>query len=123
MKLETKYGVLEGTVEEFRELLEGEKDLSYFSGKVEGKCRKEDKSEYYIVNNDSARCYVYPERHIPKGLVLKHKVLKGYSNFYTDTMGTDYMLDDEDLDDYTLPGIEGRFNSFKEDGIILVKHY
>ncbi len=35
MKLETKYGVLEGTVDEFRELLEDKVDLSFFSGEAD----------------------------------------------------------------------------------------
>ena len=35
MRLETRYGVLEGTVEEFRELLEDKVDLSYFSGEAD----------------------------------------------------------------------------------------
>ena len=112
MKLETKYGTLEGTVEEFRELLEGEKDLSFFSGRAEGKWRKEDKSEYYVVNTDR---YKMPT----KGTVLKHKSL----DIYVDTVGNEYILHKYDLDDYNKSWVDGGFKAFKKDDKLLVAKY
>lgn len=111
MKLETKYGMLEGTVEEFKELLE-EKDLSFFSVKEE-----EAGKVYKIVNNDNARCALNSGRHVPKGLILEHMFLDGY----VDTMGNHYILHDEDLDDYNMSWVEGKFKSFKDKDLLLVQ--
>ena len=118
MRLETKYGVLEGTVEEFRELLEDKVDLSYFSGEADCSwIEEENKSGYYIVNNDNARCLIGSGRHVPKGLVLNHVI--GYR--YADTTGTDYLLDDKDLDDYNKSWVDDKFKSFKDKGLLLIQ--
>lgn len=118
MRLETKYGVLEGTVEEFRELLEDKVDLSYFSGEADCSwIEEENKSGYYIVNNDDARCLIGSGRHVPKGLVLNHVI--GYR--YADTTGTDYLLDDKDLDDYNKTWVDDKFKSFKDKGLLLIQ--
>lgn len=118
MKLETKYGVLYGTVEEFRELLEDKKDLSYFSGEADCSwIEEENKSGYYIVNNDNARCLIGSGRHVPKGLVLNHVI----GDRYVDTTGTDYLLDDKDLDDYNKSWVDGKFKSFKDKGLLLIQ--
>ncbi|XWX32583.1 hypothetical protein LCFBJUUZ_CDS0124 [Staphylococcus phage PG-2021_76] len=112
MKLETKYGMLEGTVEEFKELLE-EKDLSFFSGKIE----KEAGKVYKIVNKEDARCHVNSGRHIPKGLILKHVFI----DRYVDTIGNTYMMSDEDLDDYNKSWVEVKFNMYKKNDWLLVQ--
>uniref|UniRef100_A0AB39C7W2 Uncharacterized protein n=1 Tax=Staphylococcus phage UHP46 TaxID=3234966 RepID=A0AB39C7W2_9CAUD len=116
MKLETKYGVLEGTVEEFRELLEGN-NLDYFSGEAECSWREENKSGYYIVNKDNARCLLNSGRHVPKGLVLKHV----FVDRYIDTIGTEYILHESDLDGYNMSWVDGKFKSFKDRIILLVQ--
>ena len=118
MRLETKYGVLEGTVEEFRELLEDKKDLNYFSGEADCSwVEEENKSGYYIVNNDDARCALNSGRHVPKGLILEHLI----GDSYVDTMGNHYILHDEDLDDYNKTWVEGKFKSFKDENILLIQ--
>lgn len=118
MRLETKYGVLEGTVEEFRELLEDKVDLSYFSGEADCSwIEEENKSGYYIVNNDDARCLIGSGRHVPKGLVLNHVI--GYR--YADTTGTDYLLDDKDLDVCNKTWVDDKFKSFKDRGLLLIQ--
>lgn len=118
MRLETKYGVLEGTVEEFRELLEDKVDLSYFSGEADCSwIEEENKSGYYIVNNDDARCLIGSGRHVPKGLVLNHVI--GYR--YADTTGTDYLLDDKDLDVCNKTWVDDKFKSFKDKGLLLIQ--
>ena len=117
MRLETKYGVLEGTVEEFRELIEGKVDLSYLSGEADCSWLEEDKSGYYIVNNDNAVCLIGSGRHVPKGLVLNHVI--GYR--YADTTGTDYLLDDKDLDVYNKSWVDDKFKSFKDKGLLLIQ--
>lgn len=118
MRLETKYGVLEGTVEEFRELLEDKVDLSYFSGEADCSwIEEENKSGYYIVNNDDARCLIGSGRHVPKGLVLNHVI--GYR--YVDTTGTDYLLDDKDLDVCNKTWVDDKFKSFKDKGLLLIQ--
>ena len=118
MRLETKYGVLEGTVEEFRELLEDKKDLNYFSGEADCSwIEEENKSGYYIVNNDNARCALNSGRHVPKGLILEHLI----GDSYVDTMGNHYILHDEDLDDYNKTWVEGKFKSFKDENILLIQ--
>ena len=118
MRLETKYGVLEGTVEEFRELLEDKVDLSYFSGEADCSwIEEENKSGYYIVNNDDARCLIGSGRHVPKGLVLNHVI--GYR--YADTAGTDYLLDDKDLDVCNKTWVDDKFKSFKDKGLLLIQ--
>lgn len=133
MKLETKYGVLEGTVEEFKELLEG-KNLKYFKGKVtlaytlnprryKVVCEEEEaerevvKSGYYIVNKDDARCLINSGRHVPKGLVLKHV----FVDRYIDTIGTEYILHESDLDGYNMSWVDGKFKSFKDKKLLLVQ--
>lgn len=117
MRLETKYGVLEGTVEEFRELLEDKVDLSYLSGEADCSWVEENKSGYYIVNNDNARCALNSGRHVPKGLILEHLIGDGY----VDTMGNHYILHDEDLDDYNKTWVEGKFNMYKDNDWLLVQ--
>lgn len=118
MKLETKYGVLEGTVEEFRELLEDKVDLSYFSGEADCSwIEEENKSGYYIVNNDNARCALNSGRHVPKGLILEHLI----GDSYVDTMGNHYILHDEDLDDYNMSWVEVKFNMYKDNDWLLVQ--
>ena len=117
MKLETRYGVLEGTVEEFRELLEDKKDLSYLSGEADCSWLEEDKSGYYIVNKDmtediSGVC-------IPKGLVLKHLV----GDRYEDTTGNKYLIDDKDLDVCNDNHIEESFKNSKRRGTLLKHNY
>lgn len=112
MKLETKYGVLEGTVEEFRELLEDKVDLSYFSAK-----EVEAGKVYKIVNNDNARCALNSGRHVPKGLILEHMFMDGY----VDTMGNHYTLHDEDLDDYNMSWVEVKFNMYKDNDWVLIQ--
>ena len=118
MRLETKYGVLEGTVEEFRELLEDKVDLSYLSGEADCSwIEEENKSGYYIVNNDtiediSGVC-------IPKGLVLKHLV----GDRYEDTTGNKYLIDDKDLDVCNDNHIEESFKNSKSRGTLLKHNY
>ena len=117
MRLETKYGVLEGTVEEFRELIEGKVDLSYLSGEADCSWLEEDKSGYYIVNKDmtediSGVC-------IPKGLVLKHLV----GDRYEDTTGNKYLIDDKDLDVCNDNHIEESFKNSKRRGTLLKHNY
>lgn len=116
MKLETKYGVLEGTVEEFRELLEDKKDLSYFSGEADCSwIEEENKSGYYIVNKDTIEDISGVR--IPKGLVLKHLI----GDRYVDTTGNKYLLDDKDLDDYNKTWVDDKFKSFKDKGLLLIQ--
>ncbi len=99
MKLETKYGVLEGTVEEFKELLEGKVNRSWlFTSKG-----------YKIVNKDT--------EDIPKGTVLKHII----ANQYEDTLGEVYIIHDEHLDDYNMSWVDGKFKSFKDKKLLLVQ--
>ncbi len=117
MRLETKYGVLEGTVEEFRELIEGEVDLSYLSGEADCSWLEEDKSGYYIVNNDNARCHLNSGRHVPKGLILNHVI----GDRYADTTGTDYLLYGKDLDDYNKSWVDDKFKLFKDKGLLLIQ--
>lgn len=117
MRLETKYGVLEGTVEEFRELIEGKVDLSYLSGEADCSWLEEDKSGYYIVNKDmtediSGVC-------IPKGLVLKHLV----GDRYVDTTGNKYLIDDKDLDVCNDNHTEESFKNSKSRGTLLKHNY
>lgn len=100
MKLETKYGVLEGTVDEFRELLEGKLGRLYklpFKG-------------YKVVNKDIRGT-------LPKGTVLKHII----ANNYEDTTGNQYIVHDNDLDDCNDNHIEGSFKNSKKLGTILKK--
>lgn len=116
MKLETKYGVLEGTVDEFRELLEGKVDLSYFSGEADCSwIEEENKSGYYIVNNDTIEDISGVQ--IPKGLVLKHLI----GDRYVDTTGNKYLIDDKDLDDYNKTWVEVKFNMYKDNDWLLVQ--
>lgn len=118
MRLETRYGVLEGTVEEFKELLEDKVDLSYFSGEADCSwIEEEDETGYYIVNNDDARCHMNSGRHVPKGLVLNHVI--GYR--YADTTGTDYLLYDKDLDVYNKTWVDDKFKLFKDKGLLLIQ--
>ena len=118
MRLETKYGVLEGTVEEFRELLEDKKDLSYFSGEADCSwVEEENKSGYYIVNNDMTEDI--SGVHIPKGLVLKHLV----GDRYEDTTGNKYLIDDKDLDVCNDNHIEESFKNSKRRGTLLKHNY
>ena len=116
MKLETKYGVLEGTVEEFRELLEDKVDLSYLSGEADCSwIEEENKSGYYIVNKDMTEDISGVR--IPKGLVLKHLI----GDRYVDTAGNKYLLDDKDLDDYNKTWVDDKFKSFKDKGLLLIQ--
>ena len=115
MRLETKYGVLEGTVEEFRELLEDKVDLSYFSGEADCSWLEEDKSGYYVVNKDMTEDI--SGVHIPKGLVLKHLV----GDRYEDTTGNKYLIDDKDLDDYNKTWVDDKFKLFKDKGLLLIQ--
>lgn len=115
MKLETKYGVLEGTVDEFRELLEDKKDLSYFSGEADCSWIEEDKSGYCIVNKDTIEDISGVR--IPKGLVLKHLI----GDRYVDTAGNKYLIDDKDLDDYNKTWVEVKFNMYKDNDWLLVQ--
>ena len=115
MRLETKYGVLEGTVEEFRELLEGKVDLSYLSGEADCSWIEEDKSGYYVVNKDMTEDI--SGVHIPKGLVLKHLV----GDRYEDTTGNKYLLDDKDLDVCNKTWVDDKFKSFKDKGLLLIQ--
>lgn len=114
MRLETKYGVLEGTVEEFRELLEDKVDLSYFSGEADCSwIEEEDKSGYYVVNKDMTEDI--SGEHIPKGLVLKHLV----GDRYEDTTGNKYLIDAKDLDVCNDNHIEESFKNSKSRGTLL----
>lgn len=100
MKLETKYGTLEGTVEEFRELLEGKLGKLYrlpFKG-------------YKVVNKDI-------DNTLPKGTVLKHII----ANNYEDSIGNQYIVHDNVLDDCNNNHIEDNFNNSKKLGTILKK--
>ena len=117
MRLETKYGVLEGTVEEFRELIEGKVDLSYFSGEADCSWLEEDKSGYYVVNKDMTEDI--SGVHIPKGLVLKHLV----GDRYEDTTGNKYLIDDKDLDVCNDNHIEESFKNSKRRGTLLKHNY
>lgn len=117
MKLETKYGVLEGTVEEFRELIEGKVDLSYLSGEADCSWLEEDKSGYYIVNKDMTEDI--SGVHIPKGLVLKHLI----GDRYVDTTGNKYLIDDKDLDVCNDNHIEESFKNSKRRGTLLKHNY
>ena len=117
MRLETRYGVLEGTVEEFRELLEDKVDLSYFSGEADCSWLEEDKSGYYVVNKDMTEDI--SGVHIPKGLVLKHLV----GDRYEDTTGNKYLIDDKDLDVCNDNHIEESFKNSKRRGTLLKHNY
>lgn len=117
MRLETKYGVLEGTVEEFRELIEGKVDLSYFSGEADCSWVEEDKSGYYVVNNDTIEDISGVR--IPKGLVLKHLI----GDRYVDTTGNKYLIDDKDLDVCNDNHIEESFKNSKRRGTLLKHNY
>lgn len=118
MKLETKYGVLEGTVDEFRELIEGKVDLNYFSGEADCSwIEEENKSGYYIVNKDMTEDI--SGVHIPKGLVLKHLI----GDRYVDTTGNKYLIDDEDLDVCNDNHIEESFKNSKRRGTLLKHNY
>ena len=117
MRLETKYGVLEGTVEEFRELIEGKVDLNYFSGEADCSWIEEDKSGYYVVNKDMTEDI--SGVHIPKGLVLKHLV----GDRYEDTTGNKYLIDDKDLDVCNDNHIEESFKNSKRRGTLLKHNY
>lgn len=98
MKLETKYGVLEGTVEEFRELLNGKVSRSWsFPSKG-----------YKVVNKNT-------DNEPTKGTVLKHIIL----NNYEDTLGNQYIIYDDVLDDCTDIGIGDLFKGSKERGSLL----
>ena len=100
MRLETKYGVLEGTVEEFKNLLGGKVNRSWsFPSKG-----------YKVVNKDI-------EGKLPKGTVLKHII----ANSYEDTKGNQYIVHDNDLDDCNDNHIEGSFKNSKRLGTILKK--
>lgn len=100
MKLETKYGVLEGTVEEFRELLKGKVSRSWsFPSKG-----------YKVVNKDIGGT-------LTKGTVLKHIIAKTYE----DTSGNQYILHDNELDDCNDNHIEESFKNSKRRGTLL-KH-
>lgn len=125
MRLETKYGVLEGTVEEFKELLEDKVDLSYFSGEAGCSWREEDKSGYYVVNNDNAICHIGLGSHVPKGLVLEYKSRDWYTprNIYRDTLGNLYELDDKDLDVCNDNHMEESFKNSKRRGTLLKHNY
>ena len=79
------------------------------------KIEEEDKSGYYIVNKDNARCHMNSGRHVPKGLVLKHVI--GYR--YVDTTGTDYLLYEKDLDVCNVNHIEESFKNSKRLGTLL----
>lgn len=116
MRLETNYGVIEGTVEEFKELLEDKVDLSYFSG--EAGCswvEEEDKSGYYTINKDTIDGI--SGIRIPKGLVLKHLI----GDRYVDTTGNKYLIGDKDLDECIGNHIEESFKNSKSRGTLL-KH-
>ena len=115
MKLETRYGVLEGTVEEFRELLEDKVDLSYFSGEADCSWVEEDKSGYYVVNKDMTEDI--SGVHIPKGLVLKHLI----GDRYADTTGNKYLIDDKDLDECNKSWVDDKFNMYKDNDWLLVQ--
>ena len=118
MKLETRYGVLEGTVEEFRELLEDKKDLSYLSGEADCSwIEEENKSGYYIVNKDMIEDISGVR--IPKGLVLKHLI----GDRYADTTGNKYLIDDKDLDVCNDNHIEESFKNSKRRGTLLKHNY
>ena len=117
MRLETKYGVLEGTVEEFRELIEGKVDLSYLSGEADCSWLEEDKSGYYIVNKDMTEDISGVR--IPKGLVLKHLI----GDRYVDTTGNKYLIDDKDLDVCNDNHIEESFKNSKRRGTLLKHNY
>ncbi|WBF82260.1 hypothetical protein [Mammaliicoccus virus vB_MscM-PMS2] len=115
MKLETKYGVLEGTVEEFRELLEGKRDLSYFSGKVD----RYTEPTYKVVNKDTID--YLSGKDISKGTVLEHTSRDWYTtkNIYTDTLGKLYELHANDIDDCNDVSMRDLFKSSKERGTLL----
>ena len=116
MRLETKYGVLEGTVEEFRELLEGKVDLSYLSGEADCSwIEEENKSGYYVVNKDMTEDI--SGVHIPKGLVLKHLI----GDRYEDTTGNKYLIDDKDLDVCNKSWVEVKFNMYKDNDWLLIQ--
>ena len=100
MRLETKYGVIEGTVEEFKELLEGKL----------GKLYKLPFKGYKVVNKDIGGT-------LTKGTVLKHII----ANNYEDTTGNQYIVHDNDLDDCNDNHIEGTFKNSKKLGTILKK--
>ena len=101
MKLETKYGVLEGTVEEFKELLEGNVT----------KHRLSTNKGYKVVSKE------IDELKLTKGTVVKHIIANQYEN----TLGILYILHDNDLDDCTDVGIERLFNTSVKIGTIF-KH-
>ena len=102
MKLETKYGVLEGTVEEFKELLD-DKDLSFFSAK-----EVEEETKYKVVKED---IYSYYNSNIilAKGIVL----LKNEYGTYEDTLGQIYSLATNTIEnkllDFDLDGVDSFF--------------
>lgn len=98
MKLETKYGVLEGTVKEFRELLKGKVSKSWsFPSKG-----------YKVVNKNT-------DNEPTKGTVLKHIIL----NNYEDTLGNQYIIYDDVLDDCNDISIGDLFKSSKDRGTLL----
>lgn len=99
MKLGTKYGVLEGTVEEFKELLEGKVNRSWLLTS----------KGYKIVNKDT--------EDILKGTVVKHVI----ANQYEDTLGVVYIIHDDLLDDYNMSWVDGKFKSFKDKEFLLIQ--
>lgn len=115
MKLETKYGVLEGTVEEFKELLNGEKDLSYFLGKVD----RYTEPTYKVVNKDTVD--YLSGNVISKGTVLEHTSRDWYTtkDVYFDTLGNLYNLNENVLDDCNDISIGDLFKGSKERGTLL----
>lgn len=101
MKLETEYGVLEGTVKEFKELLDGKIDRSWLLTS----------KGYKIVNKD------IDSLKLTKGTLVKHVI----ANQYEDTLGQMNIIYDNDLDDCTDIGMEDLFNHSAKIGTIL-KH-
>lgn len=101
MKLETEYGVLEGTVKEFKELLDGKVDRSWLLTS----------KGYKIVNKD------IDSLKLTKGTVIKHII----ANQYEDTLGQMHIIYDNDLDNCTDIGMEDFFNHSAKRGTVL-KH-
>lgn len=107
MKLETKYGVLEGTVEEFKELLGTE---------IKEPTKENDDKGYGVVKEDTT-CSRIGSKVLLKGQVLRHIT----RDLWEDTLGEQYIVPDYKLVDYNASWIEDKFTMFKYENRLLIQ--
>lgn len=107
MKLETKYGTLEGTVEEFRELLRTE---------IKEPTKENDDKGYKVVKEDTT-CSRIGSKVLLKGQVLRHIT----RDLWEDTLGEQYIVPDYKLVDYNASWVEDKFNRYKDKGHLLLQ--